>query len=77
MACLEAEFRNTEQAVAMAHKAVELDESSSRYYGILATTYAAEGDFDEAVRWQTEFLATMPDDTPDEKRSELEEVLEK
>jgi len=77
VACLEAEFRNTEQAVAMAHKAVELDESSSRYYGILATTYAAEGDFDEAVRWQTEFLATMPDDTPDEKRSELEEVLEK
>ena len=77
--CSAAEFRNGKQAVAMARRAVELGSKhpGNRQCAILAAAYAEDGNFAEAVRLQTERLAAVPDDVPEEQRRECQERLEK
>ena len=77
--CRDAELRDGKQAVIMAHKAMELAgrHPSSRYWAILAAAYAEDGNFDEAVRWQTKRLAAAPDDVSEEQRLECERVLKR
>ncbi len=77
--CSEAEFRNGKQAVAMAHKAMELGsrQPGSRYCAILAAACAEDGNFAEAVRLQTERLAALPDKATEEQRLECERRLER
>ncbi len=73
--CPEAEFRDGEQAVAMAHKAVELagGKPDSRHCAVLAAAYAEDGDFAEAIRWQTEALATATDEQRPNYQARLEQ----
>ncbi len=62
--CPEPEVRNGKQAVAMALKAMELagGHPTWRLCATLAAAYAENGEFDEAIRWQTEVLATGPEE---------------
>jgi len=55
--------RNSKDAVKFAHKACELDGFHYwRFLVALAASYAENGQYDEAVKWQTKAIANCPKD---------------
>ncbi len=57
--CPDARVRNGEKAVAYATKACELSEwKTPAYLSTLAAAYAEAGHFDDAVKWQNEYLVS-------------------
>jgi len=58
-ACPDAHVRNGEKAVEYATKACELSEwKTPAYLSTLAAAYAEAGHFDDAVKWQNEYLVS-------------------
>lgn len=73
--CPQAELRNGKLAVAMALKVVELagGKPNSKQCAILAAAYAETGDFAEAIRWQSESLATATEKGRSTQQARLEQ----
>jgi WD40 repeat protein/serine/threonine protein kinase len=65
--------RDGQQAIADATQACELTNWNDwRFLDTLAAAYGESGDFDNAVKWQTQSLATTPDDQKAEVNMRLE-----
>jgi tetratricopeptide (TPR) repeat protein len=73
--CPDANFRDGATAVEYAKKACELMRYVNPFwFGRLAAAYAEAGDFDNAVKWQTEYLKYQHNplfDTPEKARQRL------
>jgi tetratricopeptide (TPR) repeat protein len=70
--CPQPEFRDGGQAVGLARKALELvDWKEAAWLGILAAACAEAGDFEEAIRWQTQCLEESPPLVKEELRARL------
>jgi tetratricopeptide (TPR) repeat protein len=71
--CPEPEYRNAEEAVANATRALELTHwSQPEWLSVFAAAHAEAGNFEEAVRWQKECLETSPEETRNQLRQQLE-----
>jgi tetratricopeptide (TPR) repeat protein len=71
--CPEAEFRDGVAAVANTRKALDLVEHKvAEWIEILAAAHAEAGDFEEAVKWQTECLQQAPADLKAKLEAHLE-----
>lgn len=71
--CPKPEFRNGAQAVANAVHALELAQwKMPDWLPILAAAHAEAGQFEEAVRWQSEFLAQAPPHSKAEAQAALD-----
>ena len=70
--CPQAGLRDGNEAVALATKAVELaGQCPPAWLEILAAAYAEQGNFAEAVRWQTEAVAAASDKKKNEQTARL------
>ncbi|MHC1728485.1 MAG: tetratricopeptide repeat protein [Syntrophobacteraceae bacterium] len=74
--CPNPDFRNGEEAVKMARKAVELDGSKPYYHDTLAAAYAESGMFREAVEEQKKALKLL-DKVPGAQRGEISSRYQK
>ncbi len=68
--CPDPQFRNGAEAVEMAKKAVDLDNSKPYYHDTLAAAYAESGMFKEAVVEQNKALKLL-ENVPDSQRNEI------
>src|SRR5207244_689234 len=69
--CPQPEFRDGAKAVAHAQKALELsDHKVVEWFAILAAAHAEAGNFEEAIRWQTQCI----DKAPPKLRGELRRI---
>jgi tetratricopeptide (TPR) repeat protein len=72
-ACPDASVRNGQQAVAIATQGCEDTQwKHGLMLAVLAAAYAEQGDFDEAVRWQTEGCKHVDEQLADEMQARLE-----
>jgi Flp pilus assembly protein TadD len=76
--CPDANVRNGEYAVEYAKQACDLTKwSDDSLFGTLAAAYAEAGRFDDAVKWQNQYLesdylkSNPPDDTPEKAHHRL------
>jgi serine/threonine-protein kinase len=71
--CPEAAYRDGDEAVAHATRALELtDWKQCEWLDVLAAAHAEVGNFDEAIRWQQKCLDQWPNEMKSELRSRLE-----
>jgi tetratricopeptide (TPR) repeat protein len=71
--CPEAEYRDGNEAVANATRALELADWKRReWLDVLAAAHAEIGNFDEAVRWQRKCLDQSSPETKAEQQARLE-----
>ncbi len=72
--CPDESFRDSEQAIALAQAACQQTGwSDARALQLLASTYAATGDYHQAVRWQQQAVECARPDTKASLQKQLEE----
>jgi tetratricopeptide (TPR) repeat protein len=65
--CPQAGFRNGDQAIELAQKAVALDRDETTFLDTLAAAYAEAGQFDKAITTQREVIAKLKKDGMEKK----------
>ena len=73
------EIRDNQQAIGFSTRACELSEwKNPNHLDTLATTYAENGNFEEAAKWEAKAVELLPKDTEEGKKkaSEFQTNLE-